>query len=376
MKGILTAIRKKTDAYVYMLFGIFALLPMLLVENALAEYVSLLGTFALSAALLAYNRIWQNRIITIILLLTIVSLLVTGCRYGGWGAIVTVLDVLFCALVFSEMPMDHKSAAVLHTVVAGSLTAFVLTSHVDYTGNDAVTALGYLINQNMYGLFALAALMHWCSLIELIHEPRQRLLPFTAAFALLGYVIYGSRCRTAMMVAAVYGVLLLIKRKPFTYRWFRIFSLTLLFGSVAFLVLYMYATDYFPDLQVIGKSLFTGRQNVWPAAWAIFMDSPIFGQGTSLSIVTKYGTVYESGHHTILSLLYITGIVPTVSFVYLLTKSPIPDRERHAKYCRAAQFGFLAALLITFFESFFTDSRLFLVYLLLLPMRKEEPDSL
>ena len=136
-------------------------------------------------------------------------------------------------------------------------------------------------------------------------------------------------------------------------------------ASLVFVAFYLYLyRQSFSSVEIdfFGKSFFSGRQIVWQSAFDVFLQHPVIGSGASVELESVKNTLTVSAHNTIMSILYIFGIVPTICYLLFLGKKY--DNVTVYKPYRMNQFVVVSTLIITFLESFYMESYLGFLFML------------
>ena len=179
-----------------------------------------------------------------------------------------------------------------------------------------------------------------------------------------GFYIYISECRSILLCLLAFVSLYLFKKRTFSQSFLRKIICLSQAGSLIFVLLYLYLYRHSFDIELslFGKSFYSGRQIVWGSAFDLFLQHPIIGSGASVRLKSVANTVTASAHNTVMSLLYIFGAVPTASYFLFMGKRY--DNSMPYTPYRLNQFAVIATLLITFFESFYTESYLGFLFML------------
>lgn len=347
--------------------SIISLVPIIFYRNIGIERICLLITFFLMLALAIKEHHLQNSKIFIIFTLNFMSILLTIINHGGEGIGLTFLNVLLCGCVFNNIDINFTEIQKIYLSIGLVLLIFLLSCDLKYAYAGIVfTAFGMQVNTNMFGLYALACFFHWICFFSLIKKKHwyvvgANFLISTICF----YYIWRSECRSAMMSVVIFIMLLSLKKQAFKYRMFRGITIVAFGASICFSIFYStYFFEHYQNIEIFGKSLFSGRQIVWKSAWDAYINSPILGNGSSVILKSVHGSVTASAHNTMLSIMYTLGTIPTISFIYMLTRRFRVNEFKH--YNRIPQFIFISSLFVSFFESFFTEAKLYLLFMVFL----------
>lgn len=336
------------------------------------EHLCIIVSFVLLTILALYSQLLTNSLFLVIFMLNIFSVVFTIYLYGGEATVLNLFNILFALLVLSNTQINITIYRRIHLLSAVILSFYILTtdlSTIDFA--YCYSLFGGRLNSNSYGILTLANYYCWTCYLS-TYKKRKALLIFANAGILLVsvYLLFISGCRTTIGAIAVFLFLGLIRKKSIPYRQFRCIIILIILMNLVLVPLYINLADNNIDVVLFGKSLFSGREYVWKSAWNHFLNSPWIGNGGSISLVGPRNTTTVSAHNTLLNILYTLGVIPAASFIFMLGRR-LPER-RHYTYNRIAQLAFLSSLVLSFFESFYTDSHFFVFYLiLLLPVQTE-----
>lgn len=327
--------------------------------------LTLLLEFACFALLLFLNpKAVNTHGKAILLLLSVCSVFFTCIVHSGYGTGIVYINLLLSFLVFNYISVSEKTYRQMHFIAAAVLLLLLATATLNYY-NGALSSVylltGDKINQNMFGLFALAAVFHWFCYFDCLRS-RNILVWFIELSILLlcAYYIYRSDCRSALLAFLLFLTLKVIKKRPFSDRNNKYLTRLAWIGGLLFALLYVYLYTLIPNLTILGKPLYTGRQIVWTSAFELIKKYWLFGSGTDFALATINNQVTQSAHHTLLSLWRCLGVLPTLSVILLCGKQ---SRGKNVKRNKTAQFAFLACLVITLFESFFMEQFLYTLFI-------------
>ena len=116
---------------------------------------------------------------------------------------------------------------------------------------------------------------------------------------------------------------------------------------------------------IFGKSIFTGREEIWADAFDKIIKFPFIGSGTVEGYNFAGETTMQSAHNTLIDLLKVFGIIPTLIFVYFFVGTKDKIKTKY-KVNRVNQIAIIVGMLIMFFESFVTEQHLFVLYVIFL----------
>ena len=136
-----------------------------------------------------------------------------------------------------------------------------------------------------------------------------------------------------------------------------------------FPMLYIYLSNNVTNMQLVGKTIFSGRQQIWQSGYELIKKYPIFGSGNDYMYSMGNNDVISSSHNFMLGVMKMFGIIPTISLMQVFPLRV--DGEINTN--RISQFVILSALIIGFTEASFIEAHtsIFLM-LLFLQQNKEE----
>ena len=304
------------------------------------------------------------------LLLNSASLIVTGVYYSSWGSIIQYLAMLMLLLVLNDIVLPKNVYKNIHLLTFVLLTLYILTIRIPDNLSHIVDIFGAKVNPNMMALLTLAGYGHFKCFLDMTEiNKNARIFLNLASIVLFGLKILQLECRSVMIVFALFLVALLIIKKPLKYKTYKAFTVLVMAASLLFVFLYLWLYRNVPNVQIFGKSLFTGRQLIWGSAQEIIKEHIIFGCGNTIEFATINNLYTTTSHNTLVGIWKILGIIPVITFVAMLANKSTSEKKFF--YVKTSQLFFVCSMIICFFESFYTDAALFVFYLLFLPMRIE-----
>lgn len=305
-----------------------------------------------------------------ILLVNLASVAVTLVFHSGIGVALAFFNLLIAILVFNNLALTVERKRFLHFLTAALLLLFYVIPNFGrlYGRIAMIDFSGYFLNSNVVGMLMLALLFHafnYVSSLEIEEKKKRNWL--IALTLVLGYVIFLSWCRSAIIaLGAFIGLLVFSKyyKKPIPYSYYKTASLVILAASLIFTIVYVYLSFHMSDLTILNKKLFTGREIVWQSAYGLISETPVFGHGTDVLLNTVGGEKTTSAHNMLLSFWYTLGVIPTLTTALLFVNRSRKNSEY--KRDKVTQFALIASLFICFFESFYADPNLQIFFTLLL----------
>lgn len=330
------------------------------------DMVSVAITFIVLGGILLSSRLIRNVRVIVLLMSATVSLLVTAVLNGGWGSVLNYFILMFCSMLFSSYGCDQKQLRKIFAISGCIILSFLLSldKQRNYSTFLFNTIMGNAVNSNMVGMVALYAFF---SLLYVSLGVKSRVLRASlcgVSTVTCIYYILISECRSALLAVVVFLLLSLFKKMSFNEITFRKLLLFIQMGSLLFVVSYLYLYHISVNISVglWGKSFFSGRQIVWSSAFDIIASHTIIGAGNSAPLDGVGGSHTLSAHNTVMSILYVFGLIPLVCFYSFFGKKY--DKGNCCKQNRFGQFVILSIMVITYLESFYMESYLCFIFML------------
>ena len=301
----------------------------------------------------------------LILLMCVGALIITCLLHSGLGSALMAFNLLVFATVFNNIGISQTLYRVIHILCAIFLTYYLLI--IDMSTAYSTTVLdkfGNRLNTNVVALWALAALLHWVSFLY-TQETKRWLkgVIFVLLSVFAGYYIIKCNSRTALIALTFFWTLCIFVHKPIRNSTYRKITVALLLISLLFPIIYIGLIGHITNFRFLGKSFFSGRQNVWNDALEAIKKYPLFGSGNDIMMSNVQGTYTSSSHNMLLGMWKMFGIIPTFTVAFSLVNN---NNTFLGERNRISQFAFLASLLCCFFESFYTYSHLYFFFSLFL----------
>lgn len=349
-------------------------------NTAIEQRVIILSSVGAVIMLLVNYKVIGSTWNFLLLMLCVGSLTITCILHSGLGSALMAFNLLIFAVIFNNICVPQSLYRVIHILCAILLTYYLLT--IDMTTAYSTTVMdrfGNRLNTNVVALWALAALLHWVSFLYTQDTKRWlKGLLFVILSVFAGYYIITCNSRTALIAVIFFWVLCIFSHRPISNHTYRKLSIILLLLSLLFPLIYIGLIGKITNFQFLGKSFFSGRQNVWNDAFESIRKYPIFGSGNDVMMMNVQGTYTSSAHNMLLGMWKMFGIIPTYTIAFFLVNNN--NNASFGDRNRIAQFAFLSSLVCCFFESFYTYSHLYFFYVLFLisfvkPKESEEMNT-
>lgn len=376
--------KKKLTERMLVIISALQILSLLNMSNVVMEQMVLVITCVLLMLMMAINpETLGARWHLLIILANMTTIIITIVFHSGIGSAIMLVNLLLISFLFNNISISLTTYRTMHIILAVLLSAYVMTSSISTVNNTIVyDFLGNRYNSNMFAMFSLAMFLHWvCFLYTCDFKKRTRNVLYVVLSLAAGYYIVISHSRTSLLAILLFWILVIKKRFPFKNKHYRYVStFALLFGCL-FPVVYVWLSRELQEVVVLGKNLFSGRQIVWKSAMEEISKYPLFGSGNDFMFAEVGGGTTASAHNMMLGILKMFGIIPAVSIMLFLVNTNYINNRRTRN--RIPQFAFLASLICTLFESFYTNSYLYLLFSVFLisfiderPSRKRNKISL
>ena len=278
-----------------------------------------------------------------------VSVLIAICLHQGYGIATTYICLFLSILLFRQITLSPKVYTVVHLITALFLTYLLGITDISSPHGSFYLIFDKWVNVNMYGIYALACLMHWVCFFDMLNVKRGYQILGQLASVILGlYYVNFSGCRSAMAVAILFVLGCVLVRRPFSQLTWRLLVGAVLMLNACFILACLYGPESFA---VTVDFVLSGRRDIWRELGGLIRQHPIFGNGT------VYG---QSAHNLLMELWSCLGIVPCIS-IYVLCMRKVSFNSDVYQH-RIAQIAFLSCLPITIVESLFTDMYLYFLF--------------
>ena len=322
--------------------------------------IALICIFLLLSTVINFNIVVKRRD-WIIFIITIVLLFMSLLKNRSFGVVITYLNMCMFLILLNNVSFTLRQVQFMRILTIGLL--YFLISGFKFRWKYGVLWVydGYdNINLNTYGILLLVLYFNVVSLIGLFVKKRWiRDAAFVVATVVALYYIWQSECRSAIISILFLIGIIFIER--LNYR--KILFLLVLAGAIV-PILYISSYELLGDFQLLGKSLYTGREVVWLHTWEIIKNAPILGSGTSESLVISIGEITDSAHNIYLAFWKTIGIAPTLLFVWcLLNGRHVDDMTPHNILSKKA---FLACMVVSLVETLLNDANYNFLFMMLL----------
>lgn len=223
---------------------------------------------------------------------------------GGIGSVITLVVPLMLLTVYSNMLLSSKIIKILKFLCV--ITIFLLFLYSPTYHENYLLFSKTKINPNTLGMFLMFCFMIICVFTNFENKKSKASIILLFILTVLGMYNYESRGTT--LAVCCFCIMVIIPREYYNRKKF--FMITIIFIVVGtafpFIYLKLYNTGY--QLEVFGKSLYTGRENLWSNMFNLMSGDTIkilFGVGSDavlwdndlnvhnnfFNIITNFGVV-------------------------------------------------------------------------------------
>lgn len=354
-------VSRLTGPLLYLL-PVIGTVNLLFYESTTVGMLMLLAAFIVSVAVFMISRSYNRMSAVVVLVVNLASLTVTGLLYSSWGSIIQYLNLLLMAFSFSGLRVSKKQFRRMHFLAFVLLSVYLFTLTItDGNLSKVFDIRGNRINPNIVAMLFLSAFIHFVCYVNMTRSSKGvKLLVDSVALVLFTYKILEYESRSVLISLVLFLLLALFFKHGIKYDTYKNLTVGILLSSLLFLFVYILMYERLGDIQILGKSLYTGREIIWGSALDIIERYPIFGCGNLLKFDSIHGTMTYSAHHTIIGLWKILGIVPTLTFMFSFVNRSY--RQEGSVTLRLPMLATISMLPICFFESFYTEAALYLFF--------------
>jgi len=298
-------------------------------------------------AFLAFPKLRQEDIRVLIIFLgwTVITLPITD---GGIGSVLTFVASTALLIAYSPMCFDETMKKVLIVgCLAGCIWMYRLS--IPYSENY-ILAKYFNKNSNVISMFSIYYFMILGVLTDL--SKRKGKLLFLVAGVITTGALINCRGRAAIIAAAAYVVFLLIPNRKWTPKRIMQLLTTIVVIGTSIPILYVLFYREGSDIQIFGKPLFTGREEIWTEMFKLFKQkgfSFLIGLGSKVQLWNKETNV----HNNYFNIIANFGIIGYALYFFAVFRFVRRASEGvRDETIRKALLAFICATLVLgFFES-------------------------
>lgn len=323
----------------------------------------LIAQFIIASGLLWINNRSLSRLEKGLAVLCAVFILIEIILYHDYGSSLTYANSVLLILCFNNMALRKRQLSKLFILCSMVILLIIITSSRD--GIEYVLITGNRYNPNMIGMFLFASLVLGFSGISYltITKNTKRVL-YIVLFLLVIFLQLQTEARTSLIAEIAYVVLVIMRHKLKFFNKERRFKMLVIIGfmlclliPVIYVALYNYVDGQ--SIVILGKNLFTGRQNVWSDAFSMIGRNPIFGVGNE----ELFMGVYASAHNSLLAIWKTSGGILLIIYI-ISCVSYKSKKTAQFEVNLFMRYAIIPVIFIAAFETILTDSHLYIMALL------------
>lgn len=353
----------KASTTILIILAFMPIITLVVSSNNTKQQLILIIEFFLLVYLYVNNLKGETKKTLLIFAVNVVSLFFTICLYSPIGSAIIFINTILCFRIFNNIQIDKKIFLMIHSILGMTLSIYLFSiERPMYTGNSVVDRFGNHVNTNLISILFLCAFLHIsCVILQFITEHKKKIIILALCAMIYGVNVWFYEARSAMISMVVFGIIVITKKKGFTYNKYKKICFILFTISLVFPFVYLGVIDRLDIPLIAGKSINT-RVGVWGNCINIIKDHFILGCGNDIRVsVRADGSTTDSMHNTMLSLWKILGIAPALTFLFYCINH-VSDRCDKNKN-QYAQAAFISTIPVCFFESFYTEELLYMAFL-------------
>lgn len=299
---------------------------------------------------------------------------------SGMGSAMTQTCLLLAISLFLVLPLTEREKEKITLRMICILSAILLLYSVQ-GGKIGVYKSGYYqpifhfmkgeteINANCIAILFIFLAIYVFKYLDKLLIPKKwkRISQVVFSIGIL-YFLLETEARTSFMVAIVLLVLMAFTKNKELKGGDTLYFICLFLSLfIVFNYLMLYWLGFLDNFNLLGKSFFTGRQNIWAEAIERFNDNMLFGYSNKTTFTTK-GKL--STHNALLAVLsYFGGIGLIIHVLVLCYAFKVLNKRSNRIICMAL----LALTMLMAFETLIADwNTIWLFAFLFIPSIEKE----
>ncbi len=290
----------------------------------------------------------------------------TVANSSGYGSVVQYADLVLLLSLYLVYPVSKALQRILCVEGIASIAVILII----FSGLNEIDRLYYSIipgwqvesiNPNTVGLlyfflFALVVL-----LLEDVKNSFLRLPIIFAAWLGAIYFTHLSQSRAALATVLVFGIAVFVTSFVIKLRnpapWLVLLGLALTVGITIFYIFLYRHTD--GNVVVLGKNLFTGREEIWQEIYGILSDHWLLGYNNRYML---WEGRLNSAHNALLGVWFTLGLIPTLVVCERIAAAF--EKKPLGRLSRDAELAIFASMILMCVETVLTDSMLYFYFAL------------
>lgn len=287
----------------------------------------------------------------IIFIINCLFLILSMLRNGSLGVVITYYNIMVGLMVLNNISFSSRQIKTIRFFEVFLLTSLLLSfSYTWQYGSIWVYDGDNHINSNTYGILLLLLYLNIMCLIDSFTlKVRKKIILLVVLTIVAIYYIGQSGCRSAIIAVLTFFVLNIYKQ--YKYKKFLLFFVIM---GLTLPVIYISMYEILGNVEFLGKNLFSGRQMLWRNTWNAIKEALFLGSGTTEKIQIGNGLATDSTHNVYLAFWKTIGIVPLISFIWLLFRG---KNTNWALYNNSVnRKAFLSCMIICMVETLLNDN--------------------
>lgn len=293
----------------------------------ISQALTVLGVLASGIVLLRKGVKVNSKVSVAIFLFMLLFMIISNVINSAvWGSMTTCITMLSGLYIFTVYPLRKTEAKYLSVLFGLFVVAILLNCNV---GNNFIESK---FNPNSGG-FVLAML--FCVLFTWFLVSKRIWLFIASIICIALQFVYISR--TALLCCVLFSLLTLLygHRHKFVKSKFLKRTVFIL-GILGVIIAFIYSNILFDiigydKVQIFGKDLFTGRENIWRGAFKDIMHNPIFGIGGDLNkdfAIQSGNALVSNAHNQSIGMVAAFGIPVFIAYYWFLSKSVVGQKKK------------------------------------------------
>lgn len=293
----------------------------------------------------------------------VVLIIIEIALYKDFGSSLIYLNSLMLIISFNNIALRRRHVGKIFIISSILMLLIIVSASRD--GVYYVLISGRQFNPNMIGMLLFATLVLGISGInDNFARKEVKIISSIVLFGIVLYLQMQTAARTTLIAEILYVLVVLVRNKVKIFRHEKHFKVLIVFSFLICLlvpVVYVALYNYFDgqSFMILGKNLFSGRQDVWQDAFDMIGRNPVFGVGNE----EKFAGVFDSAHNSMLAIWKTSGVILLVIYIisFVIAKPTLAKQVDINLFLRCA---IIPVIFIAAFETILTDSFLYIFALI------------
>lgn len=336
-----------TIQYTMLLYG-----PLQNFYNSISLYVNY---FFILIGFFIFGEIKKSYLIFLIVITLFMSLSLFY-THGGFGSVVTTLASFAILLIMKEMNFTETQKKYYRILNISLILFLFFFSFLGF--NNYNYFINHKYNPNGLGFFILYGFLQWAGIADLSNKKGKSLFIILCFCTIVG--LFNFKSRSTITALFCYLIFLLAPKSIVTRKSFMIVTIFIITGTL-FPMIYVSIYKSGINFSIFGKSLFTGREDIWMTMFELFAENPLsifLGLGSNVQL-WEYGM---ETHNNYYNLIVCFGVFYYfIYFGFILYFINIAAKNIKEVHTRRLISGFVATALISGFFEITTFSPFFFI---------------